>query len=65
MVVTSEALEEQFVVSRLGLAMINRRTKFEVSMITCNEYMKGNAKCKHSRFEPPFGDLGAMHRVHL
>jgi len=27
--------------------------------------MKGNAKCKNSRFEPPFGDLGVTHRVHL
>jgi len=26
--------------------------------INCNEEMKGNAKCKNSRFEPPFGDLG-------
>ena len=42
---------------RLGLAMINLRTKFEVSTITCNEDMKSNAKWKNSRFEPPFGDL--------
>jgi len=27
--------------------------------------MKGNAKCKNSRFEPPFGDLGVTHGVHL
>ena len=33
------------------------RGKFEVSTITCNEGMKGNAKCKNSRFEPPFGGL--------
>ena len=26
-------------------------------MITCNEDKKGNAKCKNSRFEPPFGGL--------
>jgi len=26
--------------------------------------MKGNAKCKNYRFEPPFGDLGITHRVH-
>jgi len=31
--------------------------KFEMSTITCNEEMKGNAKCKNSRFEPPFGGL--------
>ena len=36
-----------------------------MSTITCNEEMKGNAKCKNSRFELPFGDLGVMHRVHL
>jgi len=45
--------------------MFNPHTKFEVSMITCNEYMKGNAKCKNSRFESPFGDLGVTHMVHL
>jgi len=34
----------QFVVHRLGLAMFNPHTKFEVSMITLYdyEYMKGN-----------------------
>jgi len=37
--------------------MFNPHTKFEVSTITCNEEMKGNAKCKNSRFEPPFGGL--------
>ena len=29
---------------RLGLAMINRRTKFALSTITYNEDMNGNAK---------------------
>jgi len=37
--------------------MYNPHTKFEVSTITCNEVMKGNAKCKNSRLEPPFGEL--------
>jgi len=37
--------------------MINLHTKFEMSTITCNEDMKDNAKCKNSRFEPPFGVL--------
>jgi len=45
----------RFVIRRLGLAMFNPRIKFEMSTITCNEEMKGNAKCKNSRFEPPFG----------
>ena len=45
--------------------MFNPHIKFEMSTITCNEEMKGNAKCKNSRFEPPFGDLGVTHRVHL
>ena len=40
-------------------------TKFVVSTIICNEEMKGNAKCKNSRFELPFGELRVMHRVHL
>ena len=45
--------------------MFNPYTKFEMSTITCNEDMKGNAKCNNSRFKPPFGDLAATHRVHL
>jgi len=37
-----------------------------VSAITFNEDMKGNVNiCKNSRFEPPFGDLGVTHGVHL
>jgi len=35
--------------------MFNPHTKSEMS--TCNGDMKGNAKCKNSRFEPPFGGL--------
>jgi len=42
---------------RLGLAMINMHTKSEVSTNTSNKDMKGNAKCKNSRFEPPFRGL--------
>jgi len=45
--------------------MFNPRTKYVVSKITCNEDMKGNAKCKNSRCESPFVDLGVMHRIHL
>jgi len=45
--------------------MFNPHTKFEVYTITCNEEMRGNAKCKYSRFEPTFGYLEVMHRVHL
>ena len=45
--------------------MFNPHIKFEMPTITCNEEMKGNAKCKNFRFEPPFGDLGVTHRVHL
>jgi len=37
--------------------MFNPHTKYEVSTITCNEDMKGNAKYKNSRSEPPFGGL--------
>jgi len=38
--------------------MINRHNKFELSTITCNEDMTGNAKIyKHSRFEPAFEGL--------
>ena len=55
----------RFIICRLGRAMINMYTKFEVSAITCNEEMKGNAKCKNSRYESPFGGLGITHRVYL
>jgi len=51
--------------SRLGLAMFNPHTKFEVSTITCNDVIKGSAKCKNSRFEPPFGGLRGNAQVHL
>jgi len=48
------------VVCRLGLAMFHphRPIKFEMSTITCNKEMKGNAKCKNYRYEPLFGSLG-------
>jgi len=41
----------------LGLAMFNPYIKFEMSTISCNKEMKGNAKWKNYRFEPPFGGL--------
>jgi len=37
--------------------MFNPHTKFEVSTTTCIKEMKGNAKCKNSRFESPFEGL--------
>jgi len=49
--------QERFVICRLLHAMFNPHTKYEVYMITCNKGMKGNAKCKNSRFEPPFEGL--------
>ena len=39
----------RFVLCRLGLAVFNPHTKFEMSTMTCNEDVKGNAKCKNSR----------------
>ena len=55
--------QAHFVIRRVGLAMFNNpHIKFEMSTITCNEEIKGNAKCKNSRFEPPFGGLkGNVH----
>jgi len=53
-----------FVTRKLGLAvaMFNSHIKFEMPTITCNEEMKGNAKYKKFRFEPPFGGLrGNVH----
>jgi len=47
----------RFVICRLGLAVFNPHTKYEVSTITCNEDTKGNAKCKKIRFESPFVGL--------
>jgi len=44
--------------------MFNRYTKFEVSTTTCNQDVKGNAKCKNSRFEPPFEFRGIRGNVH-
>jgi len=37
--------------------VFNPHIKFEMSAITCNEEMTGNAKCKNSRFEQPFEGL--------
>ena len=53
----SRLFQGRFVICRLGLAIFNQGTKFEVSTITCNAEMKGNAKCKNSRFEPHFEGL--------
>jgi len=44
--------------------MFNQHIKFEISTITCNEEIKGNAKCKNLRFEPPFGGLRGNVHVH-
>jgi len=40
----------RFVIRRLGFAMFNPHIKFEMSTITCNKKMTGNAKCKKSSF---------------
>jgi len=45
--------------------MFNPHIKFEMSRITCNEEMKGNAEYKNSRFEPPFRGLRGQNRVYL
>ena len=46
---------------KLGLAMFNPYTKLEVSTTTCSG-VKGNTKCKNSRFEPP--SVGLRGNVH-
>ena len=51
----------RFVIRKLGLAMFNPHIKFEMSTITCNEEMKGNAKY----FEPPFWGLRDNARVSM
>jgi len=45
--------------------MFNPHTKLEVSTITINEDMKGNANIKILVLSHPVGDLGVTHRVHL
>ena len=46
--------------------MFNPHIKFEMSTITCNEEMTGNAKCKKIFvLSHPFRDLGVTHSVHL
>ena len=45
--------------------MFNPHIRFEMSTINCNKEMKGNAKCKNSRFKPLFRDLGVTYKVHL
>jgi len=46
--------------------MFNLHIKFEMSTITCNEEMKGHAKCKNFRFDPPFGRLrGNVHGLSM
>jgi len=46
--------------------MFNPHIKFEMSTITCNEEMKGNAKCKKILvLSHPLGDLGVTYMVHL
>jgi len=42
--------------------MFNPHIMFEMSTTTCNEEMKGHAKCKNVRFEPPF--VGLRGNVH-
>jgi len=55
-------IQGRFDILRLGLAMFNPHIKFEMSTVTWNEEMKGNAKCKNYRFEPPFeGVRGNVH----
>ena len=59
---SDHALSGTFIIRRMGLAMFNRHIKFEMSTITCNEEMKGNAKCKNFRFEATFRGLrGNVH----
>ena len=43
---TTPLSKKIFFFGRVGLAMINQCTKFEVSRFTGYEAMNGNAKCK-------------------
>ena len=45
-----------------GTVFSSPHIKFAMSTITCNEEMKGNAKCKNPSFKPSFGGLrGNVH----
>ena len=55
----------RFVICRLGLAMINPHTTFEVFTIIFNEEIKGTPNAKIPVLSHPLGDLGVTHRVHL
>ena len=57
----------QFVICRLGLAMFNPHTKFEMSTMTCNEVKawQATSNVKILVLSHPMGDVGVMHRVHL
>ena len=46
-VTTPLSFQWQFIIRRLAIAMINLHTKFEVSVFTHYDYMKGNAKCRN------------------
>jgi len=42
--------------------MVNPHINFEMYTITCKKEIKCNAKCKNSRFVPPFGGFrGNVH----
>ena len=41
----------RYVLSSVGWDLLCSTRKFEMSTITCNEEIKGNAKCKNSHFE--------------
>jgi len=40
-------IQRRFVICRPELAMFNPHVKFEISMITCYEDIKGNTKCRN------------------
>jgi len=57
-VTVTTPFQRRFVVCRLGLAVFNPHTKFEVSIITCNKRLKGNAiynVTKRTTYHPIMG----------
>jgi len=57
--------QERFVICRLGLAMFNPHTKFEVSTIAATKKWKATPNVKILFLSHPLGDLGVSHRVHM
>jgi len=58
----SLAFQGHFVIRRLGGAMFNPHIKHEMSTITCNEEVKGNAKCNKNSSKDKIANVNVLRR---